>query len=188
MFYPTEGFSSEVSGRSFHNGEQPPVMPVMALHIRHLTALTSFAASWSVRLRFHLPHDGNAGRFVQRLRQETAALPTVTVRQGTVKRLLGGAPSYTVQCLPCHSRCQPQALTARTGRLRHVLRSESARTWPCRGRQGVGGQPGGHRRGVQLSGARRPSRHRRPHREQLPAKCHAEAYATRLPCHSLQRR
>lgn len=31
VFYPTEGFSSEVSGRSFHNGEHPAMMLVMAL-------------------------------------------------------------------------------------------------------------------------------------------------------------
>lgn len=37
-----------------------------------------------------------AGRFVQRLRQEAAAVPNVTVRQGVVKRLLDG-----VQLLCC---------------------------------------------------------------------------------------
>jgi squalene monooxygenase len=51
--YPTEGFSGDVAGRSFHNG-----------------------------------------RFVQRLRAAAAAVPAVTVRQATVRSLVGrdGAP------------------------------------------------------------------------------------------------
>ncbi len=46
-----------------------------------------------------------AGRFVQRLRQETAAVPTVTLRQGVVKRLLDGLvpPLPSHHCLPVHS-------------------------------------------------------------------------------------
>ena len=56
---------------------------------------------------------GHAGRFVQRLRQETAALPTVTVRQGTVKRLIGGAPHESARRLQCHGSRETPTLSAR---------------------------------------------------------------------------
>ena len=46
MFYPTEGFSSKVSGRSFHNGGHPAMVLVMALCFR-LLALKSAGPIWS---------------------------------------------------------------------------------------------------------------------------------------------
>jgi hypothetical protein len=46
VFYPTEGFSSEVSGRSFHNGGHPAMVLVMAVCFR-LLALKSAGAIWS---------------------------------------------------------------------------------------------------------------------------------------------
>ena len=60
IYYPTKGLTSDISGRSFHNG-----------------------------------------RFVQRLRQAAASLDSVTIRQGTVKRLLNG------RLLPvCNAICE----------------------------------------------------------------------------------
>lgn len=92
--YPTEGYSGEVAGRSFHNGKRTRT----AATIR--TALLPELISCARRCRACLPSTEDrmvsaAGRFVQRLRQAAAASSNVTMREARVKQLLNGATLNT---------------------------------------------------------------------------------------------
>ena len=64
------------------------------------------------------------GRFVQRLRQAAASQPRVTVRQGTVTRLLDGAALQAAFARP--AVCQH----SRHGSKQHVQQPSSSRSMP----------------------------------------------------------